>query len=81
MPAASHIKRVLTVALTTAALAACEFGAQTPQARGEYLTTVMVCGDCHTPGFFFGKPDRTASSRAATSASSSPASAISTAAI
>ena len=26
-------------------------------ARGEYLTTVMGCGDCHTPGAFYGAPD------------------------
>jgi mono/diheme cytochrome c family protein len=25
--------------------------------RGEYLTIVMGCGDCHTPGYFFGAPD------------------------
>lgn len=28
-------------------------------ARGAYLTTVSGCGDCHTPGYFFGKPDET----------------------
>lgn len=26
-------------------------------ARGKYLVTVTGCGDCHTPGYFFGKPD------------------------
>lgn len=26
-------------------------------ARGEYLTTIMGCNDCHTPGTFFGSPD------------------------
>ena len=25
--------------------------------RGEYLTTVMGCNDCHTPGVLFGAPD------------------------
>ncbi len=25
--------------------------------RGRYLTTVMGCNDCHTPGFFYGAPD------------------------
>jgi mono/diheme cytochrome c family protein len=25
--------------------------------RGEYLTTIMACNDCHTPGTFFGSPD------------------------
>src|SRR6476659_8134987 len=28
-------------------------------ARGKYLVTVMSCNDCHTPGYFFGKPDMT----------------------
>ena len=28
-----------------------------PVKHGEYLVTVMGCGDCHTPGYFFGKPD------------------------
>jgi len=26
-------------------------------ARGEYLTTIMACNDCHTPGTFYGAPD------------------------
>ena len=25
--------------------------------RGEYLTTIMGCNDCHTPGTFYGSPD------------------------
>ena len=28
-------------------------------ARGKYLVTIGGCNDCHTPGFFFGKPDLT----------------------
>lgn len=28
-------------------------------ARGRYLTTVLGCGDCHTPGTFYGAPDTT----------------------
>jgi len=32
--------------------------AQTSQVeRGRYLTTLGGCTDCHTPGYFFGKPD------------------------
>jgi mono/diheme cytochrome c family protein len=27
--------------------------------RGKYLVTFGGCGDCHTPGSFFGKPDMT----------------------
>ena len=26
--------------------------------RGKYLVTLGSCTDCHTPGFFFGKPDQ-----------------------
>jgi mono/diheme cytochrome c family protein len=26
-------------------------------ARGKYLVTLGGCHDCHTPGYFFGKPD------------------------
>ncbi|MER9627883.1 cytochrome c [Mesorhizobium sp. M0296] len=26
-------------------------------ARGEYLVTIAGCSDCHTSGYFFGKPD------------------------
>jgi mono/diheme cytochrome c family protein len=25
--------------------------------RGKYLVTIMLCGDCHTPGYLLGKPD------------------------
>jgi len=28
-----------------------------PIARGRYLTTIMSCNDCHTPGYFYGAPD------------------------
>jgi mono/diheme cytochrome c family protein len=28
-------------------------------ARGKYLVRVSGCNDCHTPGYFFGKPDAT----------------------
>ena len=32
--------------------------AQTAQVqRGKYLTGIGGCNDCHTPGYFFGKPD------------------------
>src|SRR5271155_213281 len=26
-------------------------------ARGKYLVTIGGCNDCHTPGYFLGKPD------------------------
>lgn len=31
--------------------------AQTPVARGKYLVNIGGCFDCHTPGYFFGKPN------------------------
>jgi mono/diheme cytochrome c family protein len=47
---------------TAAALAAFSAYAsaeQTPVERGAYLTGVAGCNDCHTPGYFLGKPDFT----------------------
>jgi mono/diheme cytochrome c family protein len=33
-------------------------GAQQAQAeRGKYLVSIAGCNDCHTPGYFFGKPE------------------------
>jgi len=32
--------------------------AESPVERGAYLVVVAGCNDCHTPGFFFGKPDK-----------------------
>src|SRR5262245_19828880 len=29
----------------------------TPAARGKYLVNIAGCNDCHTPGYFLGKPD------------------------
>jgi mono/diheme cytochrome c family protein len=31
--------------------------ADTQVERGKYLATIGGCNDCHTPGYFFGKPD------------------------
>ena len=31
--------------------------AQDQVSRGKYLVTFGGCNDCHTPGYFFGKPD------------------------
>ena len=31
--------------------------ADSPAKRGEYLVHIGGCGDCHTPGYFLGKPD------------------------
>jgi mono/diheme cytochrome c family protein len=41
-----------------AALASAAAGAADPQVeRGQYLANFGGCFDCHTPGYFFGKPD------------------------
>jgi mono/diheme cytochrome c family protein len=32
-------------------------GAESLIERGKYLVTFGGCNDCHTPGYFFGKPD------------------------
>lgn len=31
--------------------------AMTPLQRGEYLSNIMACNDCHTPGGIYGGPD------------------------
>jgi mono/diheme cytochrome c family protein len=46
---------VLALALALPAAAASADDAQI--ARGKYLVTLGGCNDCHTPGYFFGKPD------------------------
>lgn len=44
--------------LAAALVAATSATAQDKEvARGEYLVTIGGCNDCHTPGYFFGKPD------------------------
>lgn len=45
--------------ISAAVLAAPVAQAQTPVERGKYLVTITGCNDCHTPGYFFGKPDKT----------------------
>lgn len=55
----------LATLLTIAATLSCATAEKTPApmtqadkvARGEYLTTIMACNDCHTPGTFYGAPD------------------------
>ena len=46
--------------LTASGLGLLSFAAMADEAqitRGEYLVTISGCNDCHTPGYFFGKPD------------------------
>jgi len=53
-----------SIALATAAAAVFAAATLLPRAhadsqidRGKYLVTLAGCNDCHTPGYFFGKPD------------------------
>jgi mono/diheme cytochrome c family protein len=59
-----HPGRCSTAIATVAAIALFASGtsqvsAQDEIARGKYLVTFGGCNDCHTPGYFFGKPDMT----------------------
>ena len=46
------------VAAAFAFLAFCQpASAETAIERGRYLVTIGGCNDCHTPGYFLGKPD------------------------
>lgn len=53
-------KSVCAIMFAAAALTATGgAAAQTQVERGKYIATIGDCVDCHTPGFFFGKPDMT----------------------
>ena len=49
------IQFVAVLALTIQGVAA--VAADNQVARGEYLVRFGGCNDCHTPGYFLGKPD------------------------
>ncbi len=50
--------RCMLLVAATVALAASAASAADPQIeRGKYLVSIAGCNDCHTPGYFFGKPD------------------------
>ena len=51
--------RSLLACATAATIVWLSSGAQAQDqiARGKYLATFGGCHDCHTPGYFFGKPD------------------------
>jgi mono/diheme cytochrome c family protein len=61
-PAPLAMFRIL---FSAAAVAACVLSANSDAGlaqdaqikRGQYLVTLGGCNDCHTPGYFFGKPD------------------------
>jgi mono/diheme cytochrome c family protein len=55
--------RTIAFALATLLLSGLVLSAGSAEAassqveRGKYLVTMGGCNDCHTPGYFFGKPD------------------------
>jgi mono/diheme cytochrome c family protein len=57
------MKKILSIAVVAVAATAGaatllpRAHAETPVERGQYLAVVAGCNDCHTPGFFLGKPD------------------------
>ncbi len=52
------IQRLVTlVALALAGGCAAAQAADSEIERGKYLVTLGSCNDCHTPGYFLGKPD------------------------
>jgi mono/diheme cytochrome c family protein len=56
--------RTFVFIVATAAIAAAitqlpDARAESAIDRGKYLVTFGGCNDCHTPGYFFGKPDMT----------------------
>jgi mono/diheme cytochrome c family protein len=79
------MKHLTIFALASAALVAAGFilskpnieakAAESQVERGKYLVTFGGCMDCHTPGYFFGKPDMTRYLGGSEVASKSPASA------
>jgi mono/diheme cytochrome c family protein len=48
--------RILPIALA-AGMSVTTAHAESPIERGKYLVNIGGCFDCHTPGYFFGKPD------------------------
>jgi mono/diheme cytochrome c family protein len=54
----SSLPRLAVMALSVGCLAATSAVAfESTIARGKYLVQFGGCNDCHTPGYFFGKPD------------------------
>lgn len=52
------LRLALAAAVTAATLLSHDAVAQNAQVkRGKYLVTLGGCNDCHTPGYFLGKPD------------------------
>jgi mono/diheme cytochrome c family protein len=56
-PSKSSIALIASAAVALSILASPPAPAQDAVARGKYLVTFGGCNDCHTPGYFFGKPE------------------------
>jgi mono/diheme cytochrome c family protein len=53
----THVGFALWTASGVALLLSAAMADDAQITRGEYLVTIGGCNDCHTPGYFFGKPD------------------------
>jgi mono/diheme cytochrome c family protein len=53
----TSVRLALVTASVIAATAFMATADDSQIARGKYLVTFGGCNDCHTPGYFFGKPD------------------------
>jgi mono/diheme cytochrome c family protein len=52
------MKSLCALALAVAMFWTAAASAADPEVeRGKYLVTIASCNDCHTPGYFLGKPD------------------------
>jgi mono/diheme cytochrome c family protein len=52
-----RISSLLTFAAGAVLAVSAAFAADEQLERGKYLVTIGSCNDCHTPGYFLGKPD------------------------
>jgi mono/diheme cytochrome c family protein len=60
MPTSRFIAALTALATATALLLTAQSAsAESLKDRGKYLVTIASCNDCHTPGYFLGKPDMT----------------------
>ncbi|HZQ00647.1 MAG TPA: c-type cytochrome [Reyranella sp.] len=50
-------KSLAAAALAVTVSSASALAADPAVERGKYLVTIAGCNDCHTPGYFLGKPD------------------------
>jgi len=55
--AARLVEHMLVVSVLLAASLAAASAADPVVERGKFLAMIGGCGDCHTPGYFLGKPD------------------------